>query len=81
MNHGFVLFALIWILVALPVSAHESSNPERDQFRMRIELEPAPYRRRGTLIDTFKNSPPRRRATLAYLWHEETARKSGKRKH
>ena len=42
MNHGFLLFALIWILVAVPVSAHESNNPERDQFRMRIELEPAP---------------------------------------
>ena len=42
MNQGLLLFALLGILVAMPVSAHESSNSERGQFRRRIELEPAP---------------------------------------
>jgi hypothetical protein len=43
MNCLFLLFAVLWTLVAVPVSAHESSNPERDQSRrLRIELEPAP---------------------------------------
>ncbi len=42
MKYGFFTFALIFTLKAIPVSAFELKNPERDEGRLRIELEPAP---------------------------------------
>ena len=42
MKYGFFIFALVLILKAIPVSAFELSKPERDERRLRIELEPVP---------------------------------------
>jgi ribosome recycling factor len=42
MKYGFFIFALVFILKAIPVSAFELRNPERDERRLRIELEPVP---------------------------------------
>ena len=44
MNHRFLVLAVILILNAVPVSAFELRNPERDQRRLHIELEAAPAR-------------------------------------
>jgi hypothetical protein len=40
MKYGFFIFALVLILQATPVSAFEARTPERDERRLRIELEP-----------------------------------------
>ena len=42
MRYGFFVFALVLILKAIPASAFEVKNPERDERRLRIELEPVP---------------------------------------
>jgi ribosome recycling factor len=42
MKYGFFVFALVLILKAIPASAFEVRNPERDERRLRIELEPVP---------------------------------------
>jgi hypothetical protein len=43
MKYGSFVFALVLVLKAIPASAFEVRNPERDeQRRLRIELEPVP---------------------------------------
>jgi hypothetical protein len=42
MKYGFFVFALVLVLKAIPVSAFEAKNPEREERRLRIELEPVP---------------------------------------
>jgi ribosome recycling factor len=42
MKYGFFVFALVLILKAIPASAFEVKNPEADERRLRIELEPVP---------------------------------------
>ena len=42
MKHGFRVFALMAIFQALPVFAFESKSPEREERRLKIELEAAP---------------------------------------
>jgi hypothetical protein len=42
MKYGFRVFALIVTLQALPAFAFELKNPEREERRLRIELEAAP---------------------------------------
>ena len=42
MMYGFRVFALVVIFQALPAFAFELQNPEREESRLKIELEPAP---------------------------------------
>lgn len=42
MKYGFRLFALVAILPALPAFAFELKNPEREERRLKIELEAPP---------------------------------------
>ena len=42
MKYGFFIFALVFILRTIPVSAFELRNTEPDERRLRIELEPVP---------------------------------------
>lgn len=42
MKYGFGIFALAVIFQALPVFAFELKNPEREERRLKLELEAAP---------------------------------------
>jgi hypothetical protein len=42
MKYGFFVIALVFILKAIPGSAFELNDFERNERRLRIELEPAP---------------------------------------
>jgi len=42
MKYGFVVFALVFILKALPVSAFELKTSKPEQRELHIELSPAP---------------------------------------
>jgi len=42
MKYGFFIFVLVLFLKAIPVSAFELRNPEREERDLRIELAPVP---------------------------------------
>jgi hypothetical protein len=42
MKYGLLSFACVFVLKSIPVSAFESSVPEREEPRLRIELEAMP---------------------------------------
>jgi hypothetical protein len=42
MKYGFRAFALVVILQPLPAFAFELKNPEREEHRLKVELETAP---------------------------------------
>jgi len=45
MKYGFFIFAVVFFLKGIPVSAFELKDSERDERRLRIELEPVPSQR------------------------------------
>ncbi|MGH7853166.1 MAG: hypothetical protein ACREP3_06970 [Candidatus Binatia bacterium] len=42
MKYVYLVLALVFILRAVPASTFESKNPEREERRLKIELEAAP---------------------------------------
>jgi len=80
MEHRALIIALVFVLNAIPVWAFEIRKPQRDENRLRIELEAVPSPAQENMDRYVRDLPPtRRRIQLPRNAHVKTTRrKSGK---
>ena len=82
MHYGYLLFGLVLILETTPARAFETKDPQRDDRRLRIELEVVPMPPQQDFDQYVQElaASAQREAKEANSKHEEDIAKSKERK-